>query len=143
LCLTILNHFRQMLVVFTYFVGSEWRKIFQNLCTRNHCHIWSFCGKYKEKKIFLHSKRREYLATGTRGQNISTFFPTLRKQYSISIPYIQNHFRPMLVVFKYFAGSDWRKIFQNPCTRNHCHIWSFCDDMHAYQINQWQCLSCK
>jgi hypothetical protein len=26
--------------------------------------------KYKEKKIFLHSKRREYLATGTRGQNI-------------------------------------------------------------------------
>ena len=36
--------------------------------------------EYKEKKIFLHSKRREYLATGTRGgQNISTFFPTLRK----------------------------------------------------------------
>ena len=35
---------------------------------------------YKEKKIFLHSKRREYLATGTQGQNISTFFPTLRKK---------------------------------------------------------------
>ena len=34
--------------------------------------------KYKEKKIVLHSKRIEYLATGTRGQNISTFFPTLR-----------------------------------------------------------------
>jgi hypothetical protein len=33
--------------------------------------------KYKEKKIFLHGKRREYLATGTQGQNISTFFPTL------------------------------------------------------------------
>jgi hypothetical protein len=29
--------------------------------------------------LFLHSKRREYLATGTQGQNIITFFPTLRK----------------------------------------------------------------
>jgi hypothetical protein len=105
--------------------------------------------KYKEKKIVLHSKRSEYLATGTQGQNISTFFPTLRKKYSISYPYnynslcftILNHFRQMLVVFKYFVGSDWRKIFQNLCTRNHCHIWSFCDDIHAYQINQCSLLN--
>jgi hypothetical protein len=33
-----------------------------------------------KRRIFLHSKRREYLATGTQGENISTFFPTLRKK---------------------------------------------------------------
>ena len=40
--------------------------------------------RYKEKKICLHSKRREYLATGTQGQNISTFFP-YTIIYSLSI----------------------------------------------------------
>ena len=34
----------------------------------------------KRRYFFLHSKRREYQATGTQGQNISTFFPTLRKK---------------------------------------------------------------
>ena len=31
-------------------------------------------------RFFLSNKRREYLASGTHGQNSSTFFPTLRKQ---------------------------------------------------------------
>ena len=34
----------------------------------------------KKRRFFLNSKRREYLATGTQGQNNSTFFPTLRKK---------------------------------------------------------------
>ena len=40
----------------------------------------------KKIRIFLHSKRREYLATGTQGQIISTFFPILRKKNIISYP---------------------------------------------------------
>ena len=39
----------------------------------------------KKRRFFLHSKRREYQATGTQGQNISTFFPTLRKKISYRI----------------------------------------------------------
>jgi hypothetical protein len=44
--------------------------------------IYKYIVKIYIKKIrfFLHSKRREYLATVTQGQNISTFFPTLRKK---------------------------------------------------------------
>jgi hypothetical protein len=34
----------------------------------------------KKRRFFLNSKRRECLATGTQGQNNSTFFPTLRKK---------------------------------------------------------------
>jgi hypothetical protein len=40
--------------------------------------------EYKEKKIFLHSKRREYLATGTRGDRI---YPPFFQHYEKTIAY--------------------------------------------------------
>ena len=52
------------------------------------CNISRYIVKnIKKRRFFLNSKRREYLATGTQGQNSPTFFPTLRKKlYHIVSP---------------------------------------------------------
>jgi hypothetical protein len=93
LCLTILNHFRQMLVVFKYFVGSDWQKSFKTFVhgtTVIFGHFVMICmhknGNYTKYLLIgtlwknIKKRRFVYMATGTRGQNIFTFFPTLRNK---------------------------------------------------------------
>ena len=80
------NYFYQYPFIYSSYYPKEEKKIIQN--------IYRYIVKNIKKRrfIFLHSKRRKYQVTGTRGQNISTFFPTLRIVslaiiYSLSIGY--------------------------------------------------------
>ena len=68
------NYFYQYPFIYSSYYSKEEKKIIQN--------IYRYIVKNIKKRrfIFLHSKRRKYQATGTRGQNISTFFPTLREK---------------------------------------------------------------
>ena len=69
------NYFQQYPFVYSSYYPKDGKKNYTK-------YLQIHCEKYKEFFFFfLHRKRREYQATGALGQNISTFFPTLRKKY--------------------------------------------------------------
>ena len=103
------NYFYQYPFIYSSYYPKEEKK-------RNYTkYLQVHCEKHKEKKIFfLHSKRREYQATGTQGQNSSIFFPTLREK---NISYrILSYFLQL----KHWLSSqnDQKKsIIDFPCTK--------------------------